>query len=97
MCVPSLLESTILFFFHMNNIVCFVCHVSVHMCESVRVSVYLCVCLCACVYLYVSVCIVCVSVSVYLLCLCMCATLEAQNYTATIHLDPLIWYDRLEN
>ena len=50
--------------FHMNNSVCFVCHVSVYMCESVSASVYLCVYLCACVYLYVSVCIVCVSVSV---------------------------------
>ena len=32
MCVPSLLESTTVFF-HMNNSVCVVCHVSVHMCE----------------------------------------------------------------
>ena len=42
-----------LFFFHMNS-VCFVCHVSVHMCESVCASVYMCVCLCACVCLCVS-------------------------------------------
>ena len=47
-------------FFHMSNSVRFVCHVSVHMCESVRVSVYLCVCLCACVYLYMCLCVLCV-------------------------------------
>ena len=53
MCVPSLLESTTVFF-HMNNSVCFVCPVSVHMCESVCASV------CVCVYLYVCLCVLCV-------------------------------------
>ena len=38
-------------FFHMNISVCFVCHVSVHMRESVCASVYLCV------YLYVCLCV----------------------------------------
>ena len=68
MCAPSLLESTTVFF-HMNNSVCFVCHVSVHMCVSVCASMYLCVCVYVChVCLYVCLCVrVCLCVScVYL-------------------------------
>ena len=71
-CTISLLESTTVFS-HMNNSVCFVCHVSVHMCKSVCASVYLCgVSVCMCVSVCMSVYCVCVFVSVCLLCVCMC-------------------------
>ena len=65
-------------FFHMNS-VCFVCHVSVHMCESVCASVYLCVCICMCVCVYcvcICECVSVVSVHVYFVCASLCASLR---------------------
>ena len=67
------------FFFDMNNSVCFVCHVSVHMCESVCVSVYLCVCVCMCVCVYcvcICECMSVVSVHVCLYVFCVCVSLR---------------------
>ena len=92
-----IIKSTTVFFSHEQQCALRVSRVCAHVRVCACVCISVCVSVCMCVSVYVSVCIVCVSVSVYLLCLCMCATWEAQDYTATIHLDPLIWYDRLAN
>ena len=57
----------------MKDSVCVVCHVSVHMCESVCASVYLCVRLCAPhVCLYVCLCVSCVYLRMCVHVFCVC-------------------------
>ena len=62
------------FFFHMNNSVCFVCHVSVHMCESVSASV-ICVCVCVHVCICMCVCVYCVCICECVCCVCACVSI----------------------